>query len=150
MNNAIKETVDHLMDTASYEAVTVFDRCTVVMAELVNGRILLEACASETAEQHDPEAAAEVCMQKLMGRVQMMVEATDRPFTLTEDQARTLVALAGSGMRKKTAAGDLGISPSGLACRLAKIREKTGRDPDDFFQLCELLTVARDMLVTEE
>ena len=148
MNSAIKETVDHLMDTASYEAVTVFDRCTVVVAELEDGRIMLEACGSETAEKHDAEAAVEVCLQKLMGRVQMMVEEEEeRSFTLTEAQAKTIIAWASHGMRKKSAAGELGITSSSMSGRLETIREKTGRDPEDFFQLCELLAAARDVLV---
>ena len=141
----INEKVHHLMDTAKYESIIVFDRLTVVMAELEDGTILVENCYSDSAAVHDVNSSVRVCMEKLAYRVRVMVENGEKPpISLTEMQAETILALANNNLQKKSAALDLHISSSAMTVRLKSIRKNTGKDPDDFFDFLELLNAAAE------
>lgn len=137
MSNTEKKS---LMDTAEFEAVVVFDRCAVVMAQLENGAIITDACATESAENFDEAQCVEECMRSICEKVQAMEAAP--AFTLTPEQAKIIISLAEHNLKIADTAKDLGISAGTLSGRIKKIREQTGGDPMNFLDMTQLLTVA--------
>lgn len=65
---------------------------------------------------------------------------------MTESDAQIIVALAENGMRPKATADALHYCPSSMNYRLQKIRERTGLNPRGFFDLLELLQIAKEVL----
>ena len=61
---------------------------------------------------------------------------------LTERQCEVIAALAFSGMREAAAGRKLGCSRGNICNQMRKIREKTGKDPRDFFDLHDLYEMA--------
>ena len=61
--------IEHLMETAEIEAWTVFDKCTVVVAKLENGFILVESSACVDPANYDPELGEDICRAKIKERL---------------------------------------------------------------------------------
>lgn len=143
------ERANHLMDTAEFESVVVFDRCAVVLAQLESGEIVMEASGSRTAEEFDVEKAVETCMIGLHTRLVEVVSAQmaePAEPTLTKELAQIIVSLAENDLRTTLVADEIGISRPTLGRRLDKIREVTGKNPMSFFDLAQLLIEARMVL----
>ena len=145
----IKEKVNHLMETAEFEPVVCFDRCLVLMAQLESGEILLEATASQTAEEFTTEKAVETCMMSLYERLTAVVSAQmaepAEPI-LNEEQAKIIVALADHNLNATEVAKVLGYGRSTMQSRINKIRKDTGKDPLTFYGMAQLLMEARQVL----
>lgn len=150
-NNNINELVNHLLETAEFEPIVVFDRCLVVMAKLENGVILAKAQVADTPEEFNPDQMAEDCLKMIYDDVVAMVSPAPvpAPSPLTEEQAKTIVALAENGMKVTEAAKVLGCARSTMVNRLQKIKEVTDKDPMIFYDLCQLLLDARILLGEE-
>lgn len=72
-----------------------------------------------------------------------------KPVELTETQARIILALAQNGLKILPTAQALHYSRSNVDYQVARITETTGKDPRDFFDMRELLRVARKVLSEE-
>lgn len=68
---------------------------------------------------------------------------------MSESDAQIIVALAENGMRPKATADALHYCPSSMYYRFQKIRERTGLNPRGFFDLMELLQIAKEVLGEE-
>ena len=144
----IKEKVQHLMDTAEYEAISVFDRCIIVVARLENDVMLAESHVFEDCESFSQEKGVEMCLKKIADQVWAM--ETAEPIELTEYQARVIAALAENKIVVTDAARQLNFHRNSVVYHIGKIREATGKDPMNFFDLCELLMAANKVLKEAE
>lgn len=66
------------------------------------------------------------------------------------NQARIIVAMAENNLRPQRVAKALHYSRTNVDYHVQRVRELTGKDPRDFFDMCELLPVAREILAREE
>lgn len=62
---------------------------------------------------------------------------------LPEHFKQIIIALAENDMRPSRAAKQYGISVGGMYYNMRLIQEDTGKDPQKFYDLCELLEMAR-------
>lgn len=69
---------------------------------------------------------------------------------LSRTNALIIRAMAENRLRAHTAAKALHYSRTNVDYHLQRIRKLTGKDPRDFFDMCELLPVAREILEQEE
>jgi len=138
-----KEKVNGILEAAEIEAVSFFDRCTVMAARLESGEILLAADVVEPMADFVPEESAERCMMQFFDRLMNREAETG---VLTKDQARLIVALSENNLSGTETAKKLGWGRTKLYATMKKIREKTGKDPLEFFGMCELLVMAREVL----
>ncbi len=69
---------------------------------------------------------------------------------LSRTNALIIRAMAENRLRAHTAAKALHYSRTNVDYHLQRIRKLTGKDPRDFFDMCELLPVAREILEREE
>ena len=74
-------------------------------------------------------------------------EQTAQP--LTRQQASVVLAYAHNGMRVEAAARAIWLHRNSIEYNLDKAREKTGKDPRNFFELYELTEIARKVLEDE-
>lgn len=59
------ERINHLVETAEYRVMTCFDKCTVVVAQLENGFIMVEASACVDPANYDSELGERICVAKI-------------------------------------------------------------------------------------
>ena len=59
------ERIEHLMDTADYEIITCFDKCTIVSARFENGFILTESSACVDPANYDRKLGVKICTDKI-------------------------------------------------------------------------------------
>lgn len=64
-----KERIDHLMNTATFNVQTVFDKCTIVTAQLENGYILTESSACVDLANYDQKYGEQICKDKIRGKL---------------------------------------------------------------------------------
>lgn len=69
---------------------------------------------------------------------------------MTETQAKVIVSLAKNRLRVSRAADDMTYHHQTVQYHVGKIREQTGRDPLDFYDMCQLLPEAEDVLAVKE
>lgn len=69
--------------------------------------------------------------------------------TVTEVEARTIIALANNGMIPARAARAIGFSNAAVHYHLVCVQEKTGKNPRDFWDLNDLVQMARSILNDE-
>ena len=62
---------------------------------------------------------------------------------MTEAMAEVIVALADCGFNKCDVARKLFLHRNAVDYRIQRIREKTGKDPMNFYDLCDLLPAAK-------
>ena len=62
---------------------------------------------------------------------------------MTKRQAEAILAFANNGMRLTAAALELYTTGATISYHLDKVREQTGMNPRDFFDLYELVDMAR-------
>lgn len=63
------ERINHLLATAEYEVLTAFDKCTIVVAKLENGHILVEAADFMDPVNYDPDTGESICRDKIRERL---------------------------------------------------------------------------------
>jgi hypothetical protein len=68
---------------------------------------------------------------------------------LTPTQASVIIAYARNGMRVKPTSEELFLCWNGVDYHLDKARQKTGKDPRNFFDLYELVEISRKVLEDE-
>lgn len=73
-----------------------------------------------------------------------------KPTKLNETQARIILAMAQNGLKVQPAAQALHYSRTGADYHVHRIRELTGKDPRDFYDMCDLLVIAKDVLEKKE
>lgn len=66
--------------------------------------------------------------------------------TLTMKQAKVVLALAECDMRVAKAAVVLHHHPNAVDYHVEKIRQSTGMDPKNFYDLCKLVQMAREVM----
>lgn len=71
------------------------------------------------------------------------------PQPLTRRQASVVLAFAHNGMRYTPTCEALYLHENTVRYNLDKAHEKTGKDPRDFFELYELVKIARKVLEDE-
>ena len=86
-----------------------------------------------------------------MGRISAVTRGGDdvsrkKSPTVTETEARSVLAMADNGMTPMRAARAIGYSRNAIYYHLACVHEKTGKDPHDFWDLCDLVPMARKIL----
>ena len=64
-----KEKIDRLMETAEYEILTAFDKCTIVVAKLENGFILTESSACVDPANYNVELGVRYAKDKIRERL---------------------------------------------------------------------------------
>ena len=64
-----KDQIDELLNSADVEVRTVFDKCTVVIARLRNGFILVESSACVDPANYDPELGKKLCLKRIEDRL---------------------------------------------------------------------------------
>lgn len=64
-----KDQIDELLNSADVEVKTVFDKCTVVIARLQNGFILVESSACVDPANYDPEQGKKLCLKHIEDRL---------------------------------------------------------------------------------
>ncbi len=64
-----KDRIDHLMETAKYEVITAFEKCTIVCAELENGFILVESSACVDPANYSIELGVLYAKEKIRQRI---------------------------------------------------------------------------------
>lgn len=64
-----KDQIDQLLNSADVEVKTVFDKCTVVIAKLRNGFILVESSACVDPANYDPELGKKLCLKHIEDRL---------------------------------------------------------------------------------
>ena len=64
-----KDQIDGLLNSADVEVRTVFDKCTVVIARLRNGFILVESSACVDPANYDPELGKKLCLKRIEDRL---------------------------------------------------------------------------------
>ena len=60
-----RERIDHLMNTATFNVQTAFDKCTIVTAQLENGYILTESSACVDPANYDQKYGEKICKDKI-------------------------------------------------------------------------------------
>lgn len=68
-NTVTQERIDHLMDTAEFAAHTIFDKCTIVSAELENGFVIVEYSACVDPANYDKDLGVMACKEKIEERL---------------------------------------------------------------------------------
>lgn len=68
---------------------------------------------------------------------------------MTEIQAEIIIHLADAGMNISGAARSVYLHRSTVNYHIAMIRQRTGKDPLNFYDLCDLLSEARTVLKKE-
>lgn len=61
--------IDHLMNTAKFEVITVFGKCTVVAAQFENGFILVESSACVDPANYDKKQGEKFCKDAIRERL---------------------------------------------------------------------------------
>lgn len=61
--------INHLMETAEIEVMTAFDKCTVVVAKLENGFIMVESSDCVDPANYDPELGENICLARIKERL---------------------------------------------------------------------------------
>lgn len=138
--NETKDKALAALEKAQIEAVVTFDQCVVVMALLEDGEIMVESYVAGS-EGLDPEAAAEACLAKMMIRL----KERENTMGLTEHQADIIITLAESKMNLTEVGRKLTYHRNSLSRHIKKIHEQTGKDPMDFYDMCDLLIAARNV-----
>ena len=65
---------------------------------------------------------------------------------MNEKQARLIIALADNNMNVVATANQLFFHRNTVSYQLSKLRKQTGKDPTNFYDLCELVPIARAVL----
>lgn len=63
------ERIQHLLETAEYQTSTVFGKCTVMVAKLENGFVIVESSACVDPENYDEELGCELCFKKITDKL---------------------------------------------------------------------------------
>lgn len=61
-------------------------------------------------------------------------------------QAKTVIAFADNNMNIQATADHLYYHRNSVIYHLSKVREQTGKNPMNFYDLCELLPIARAVI----
>lgn len=69
---------------------------------------------------------------------------------MNEKQARTVIAYAENNMNSQKTAEALFYHRNTVAYHLISVRKRTGKDPTKFYDLCELLPIARAVIDKKE
>ena len=64
-----REKIDYLMETADYQVITAFEKCTIVTARLANGFILTESSACVDPANYDLELGIKYAKEKIRERL---------------------------------------------------------------------------------
>lgn len=65
---------------------------------------------------------------------------------MTKEQAEVIMTYARNGMDARAASKELYLTDGSVHYHIRKIREVTGKDPKDFFDLCFLVGMAQQVL----
>ena len=70
MSNTItQERIDYLIDSATIEVKTVFDKCTVVALKTVDGFVIVESSACVDAVNYNEEIGKQICMERIKNKL---------------------------------------------------------------------------------
>lgn len=70
MSNTItQERIDCLIDSATIEVKTVFDKCTVVALKTVDGFVIVESSACVDAVNYNEEIGKQICMERIKNKL---------------------------------------------------------------------------------
>ena len=68
-NTVTQAQIDALLQTADVETMTVFDKCTIVVAKLPNGFVLVEHSACVDPANYNEEQGREICMKRIADKL---------------------------------------------------------------------------------
>ena len=63
------ESIEEIMENSTFEAFTVFDKCTIVACKLPNGFVIVESSACVSPENYDKEMGASICIDRIKDKV---------------------------------------------------------------------------------
>ena len=68
-NTVTKERIDKIVENTDFNVSTVFDKCTVVSAQLPNGFVIVEYSACVDKENYDVNLGYEICKKKIINKI---------------------------------------------------------------------------------
>ncbi len=70
MKNTVTQAwIDDIISATKFEATTVFDKCTILVAELPNGFIIVESSACVDVANYDVEMGISICKERIKNKV---------------------------------------------------------------------------------
>ena len=69
---------------------------------------------------------------------------------MTRLQAEVIIALAANGLRSKSAGKSIFKTKSAIKYHAETIKKQTGKNPYDFYDMCELLPIAKKVMQEEK
>ena len=158
----VKEAIDEIR-AAGYEVVVVSTRCAypeghgAVRAWLIDHGIEVDAVKAEKPPaivyiddraicfDGHPETLLEQIRTFTPWNKKETVEA-DKHQPLTHEQAKVILVLARNNLNAGKAAEELFFSAGTVRNRIREIRERTGKDPKNFYDLAMLVAEAKELL----
>lgn len=80
--------IDDLMEATTFEVMTVFDKCTIVAAQLPNGFVLTESSGCVDPANYDPSMGEDICKLKIRDKLWMLEGYALQDFMHTIEKTR--------------------------------------------------------------
>lgn len=68
-NKITQEHIDDIMSKTKCNVMTMFDKCTVVAAQLPNGFIIVESSACVDKDNYDEDLGTQICIKRIVDKV---------------------------------------------------------------------------------
>lgn len=68
-NTVTQDRIDQLIDTATIEVKTVFDKCTVVALKTIDGFVIVESSACVDPANYSAEMGKQICMERIKNKL---------------------------------------------------------------------------------
>lgn len=69
MNTVTQKQIDNLLETAKVDVKTIFEKCTVVMAQLQNGFVIVEHSACVDKSNYNEELGKQICLDRIKNKL---------------------------------------------------------------------------------
>ena len=124
----------------------------VIATELYTGEVMKFDCMAEAAKELGvcSSAISLCCSGKIRRAHGYEFEYADREKTeLKENEAKIILAMAECNLNMAQTARKLYMCRNTIAYDIQSIKGKTGKDPRKFYDMCELLPMAKAVLECE-
>ena len=68
-NTITQEHIDEILAKTEVQIMTVYDKCTVVMAKLPNGFVIVESSACVDKANYNEEMGTQICIERIINKV---------------------------------------------------------------------------------
>ena len=120
----------------------------VIATKIEDGRESRYASIKEAAEAHgvSPQSIRVYCELKKTVNGYAFCYEEERGGTLTAQHAEIIMAMADNQLNQRLVAQSIGYSDGGIGYQVRQIQWITGKDPRDFWDMIELVKMAKDIL----